>query len=123
MTLTPSPDPPKLYLNEHLSPRLAVQLRRYGFDVLASQESSMLSEDDSQQLLYAVAERRALVTFNVRDFISLHKRYIAEGREHWGIIFSTEESFSVLLRRLLRLLHTVSATEMKNQVRWLNEFR
>jgi hypothetical protein len=123
MMLMPLPDPPHLYLNEHLSPRLAVQLRRYEFDVLASQESTMLSKDDSQQLLYAVAERRALVTFNVRDFISLRERYIAEGRAHWGIIFSTEESFSVLLRRLLRLLHTVSATEMKNQVRWLNEFR
>lgn len=123
MTLMPPPDPPTLYLNEHLSPRLAVQLRRYEFDVLASQESTMLSEDDSQQVLYAVAERRALVTFNVRDFMFLHERYLAEGREHWGIIFSTEESFSVLLRRLLRLLHTVSATEMKNQVRWLNEFR
>lgn len=29
----PLPDSSRLYLNEHLSPRLAVQLRRYGFDV------------------------------------------------------------------------------------------
>ena len=119
----PLPDPPKLYLNEHLSPRLTVQLRRYGFDVLSAQESNRLSEDDSQQLAHAVSEQRALVTFNVSDFISLHERYIAEGREHWGIIFSTEEPFRVLLHRLLRLLHTVTDTDLRNEIRWLNEFK
>ena len=34
-----------------------------------------------------------------------------------------DKPFSVLMRRLLRLLHTVSATELKNQIRWLDEFR
>ncbi len=38
----PLPNPPKLYLNEHLSPRLAAQLRRHGFDVLSSQEVQLL---------------------------------------------------------------------------------
>jgi hypothetical protein len=119
----PLHDRPKLYLNEHLSPRLAVQLRRYGFDALSSQESNMLSEDDSQQLAHAISEQRAFVTFNVSDFVSLHERYIAEGREHWGIIFSTEELFRALLHRLLRLLHTVTANDLKPQIRWLNEFK
>jgi hypothetical protein len=32
----PLPNSPRLYLNEHLSPRLAAQLRRYGFDVTFS---------------------------------------------------------------------------------------
>lgn len=119
----PSSNPPKLYLNEHLSPRLAAQLRRYGFDVISSQESKMLSEDDCEQLAYAISEQRAFVTFNFNDFSSLHKQYIADDREHWGIIFSTEESFSVLLHRLMRLLHSISAKELKNQIRWLNEFK
>ena len=46
----PLPNPPKLHLNEHLSPRLAAQLRRYGFDVTTTQESELLSDDDSAQL-------------------------------------------------------------------------
>ena len=33
--------PPKLYLNEHLSPRLAAQLWQYGFDVTSTLESGL----------------------------------------------------------------------------------
>jgi len=66
--------PPKLHLNEHLSPRLAVQ-------------------------------------------------YQAGGKEHWRIVLSTEETISVLRRRLLRLLNTLTADDLKNQMRWLNEFK
>lgn len=33
------------------------------------------------------------------------------------------EHLSVLFHRLLRLLNTVSAEELKNQIRWLNEFK
>lgn len=118
-----SPDPPKLYLNEHLSPRLAVQLRKHGFDVVTSQEAQLLSADDDEQLAYATAQQRALVTFNFSDFVTRHERYLAEGEEHWGIVLSTEEPIGTLLHRLLRLLNTVSANELKNQIRWLNEFR
>ena len=114
---------PKLYLNEHFSPRLAGQLRKYGFDATSSQEANMLSEDDQQQLSHAVSEQRAVVTFNFRDFVFLHEQYTSDGREHWGIVLSTEESFSVLLHRLLRLLNSVRAEELRNQIRWLNEFR
>jgi predicted nuclease of predicted toxin-antitoxin system len=115
--------PPKLHLNEHLSPRLAVQLRQYGFNVTCTLESGMVSEDDARQLAHAVSEQRAIVTFNHKDFVTLHRQYMAEHKEHWGIIFSTEESVDVLRRRLLRLLNTISAEELRNQIRWLNEFR
>jgi predicted nuclease of predicted toxin-antitoxin system len=115
--------PPKLYLNEHLSPRLAEQLRKYGFDVTSTLEQRMVEADDDEQLAYAASDRRAIVTFNHKDFAVRHARYLAEGREHWGIVLSTEEAVDVVRRRLLRLLNTVSAEELKNQIRWLNEFR
>lgn len=119
----PSPDPPKLYLNEHLSPRLAAQLRRHGFDVVTFQEAHLLLVDDDEQLAYAVSQQRAIVTFNASDFVPRHEQYLAEGKEHWGIVLSTEEPIGVLLQRMPRLLNTLSANELKNQVRWLNEFR
>ncbi len=119
----PSPDSPKFYLNEHLSPRLANQLRKHGFDVLSSQEAELLSADDDEQLAFAVSEQRAIVTFNFGDFVVRHEKYMASNREHWGIILSTEEPIGVLLHRLLRLLNAVPAQELKNQIRWLNEFR
>jgi len=119
----PPSNPPKLYLNEHLSPRLATQLRSYGFDVTSSHGAHMLSSDDDEQFALAVSEQRAIVTFNFRDFVELHDRYIACGKEHWGIILSTEERTGTLVHRLLRLLNSVTADELKNTVRWLNEFK
>src|SRR5438309_4796015 len=85
----PSPDPPKLYLNEHLSPRLAAQIRRYGFDALSSHEAQMRAQPDADQLHFAASQKRALVTFNLADFSDLHERYLVEEEQHWGIIFST----------------------------------
>ena len=72
------------FLNEHLSPRLAAQLRRQGFDAISSQEAKRPSEGDEEQLAFAASEQRALVTFNVGDFVRLHEQYVAEGRQHWG---------------------------------------
>ena len=114
---------PKIHLNENLSPSLAIQLREHGFDVTSSQEANLLSEPDEVQLAYAASQQRAILTFNFGDFAHLHDRYLAERKEHWGIIFSTEEPIGILFHRLLRLLNSVSAEELKNQIRWLNEFK
>lgn len=115
--------PPKLHLNEHLSPRLAEQLRAYGFDVTSTLELNMVEADDDEQLAYAASTQRAIVTFNHKDFAVRHLQCLAEGKEHWGIVLSTEEAPDVLRRRLLRLLNTLRAEELKNQIRWLNEFK
>ncbi len=115
--------PPRLHLNEHLSWHLAAQLRKYKFDVTSTIELGMAEEDDDEQLAFAVSQQRAIVSINHKHFAPLHERYIAEGKEHWGIILSTEESIPVLRRRLLSLLNSVSAEELKNQIRWLNKFK
>lgn len=115
--------PPKLHLNEHISPRLVEQLRKYGFDVTSTLELGMIEADDDEQLAYAASQQRAIVTFNHKDFATRHEQYLAEGKEHWGIVLSTEEATDVLRRRLLRLLHTLTAEQLKNDIRWLNDFQ
>ncbi len=115
--------PPKLYLNEHISWHLAEQLRKYGFDVTSTFELRMIEQDDAEQLAFAASQGRAVVSINHKHFRPLHDQYMAEGRDHWGIILSTEESVPILRRRLLRLLNSVTAEELKNQIRWLNEFK
>lgn len=115
--------PPKLHLNEHLSPRLAQQLRHYNFDVTSTLESNLVSKSDKEQLEFCCAEGRAILTFNVDHFALLHEEFMATKKEHYGIILSTREPIGVLLHRLLRLLNSVSSDELKNQVRWLNEFK
>lgn len=116
-------DPPKLYLDEHLSPRIAVKLRKYGFDVITLHERGLLSQNDEEQLAAAVSEQRALVTCNFNDYVCLDEEYAETGRQHWGIVLTTEERTGILIRRLLGLLNSVSADELKNQIRWLNEFK
>ncbi len=119
----PQHERPRLYLDEHISPRIAIQLRKYGFDAITLHERGMLSEDDREQLSVAASEQRAIVTCNFSDYVSLDEEYAAVGRQHWGVILTTEEPTGVLIRRLLRLLNALSADELKNQVRWLNEFK
>lgn len=114
---------PKLHLDEHLSPRLSTQLRRYGFDVVCSHEVGLLSKSDEEQIAFAVSENRAIVTANFRDFVFLHEHYATMNEAHWGIVLSTQEPVPILLRRLLRFLNSTTADELVNTVRWLNEFR
>lgn len=115
--------PPKLHLNEHMSWHLAEQLRKYGFDVTSTLELGMVEADDDVQLAFAVSQQRAIVTINHKDFEPLHEKYLAEGKDHCGIILSTEETVHEYRRRLLRLLNTLSAEDLKNQMRWLNDFK
>jgi len=44
------------------------------------------------------------------------------GRQHHGIIVSEQLSFGEMLRRLLNLLHQVTAEEMRNSYKNLAEF-
>lgn len=44
----------------------------------------------------------------------IYNSYLANKKEHFGIIFSTEESTGILLHRLLKLLNSISAEELKN---------
>lgn len=113
----------KLYLNENLSPRLAAQLRRNGFDVVASQEVGMRSRSDPEQMAFACSQQRAILTYNIRDFVKLHREYVANEQEHWGIIISRRLSFGLLIHHLIPLFNSISAEELKNQLRWLKEFR
>ena len=112
----------KLYLNENLSWRIARALREYGYDVISSYEAGMNHEEDPQQFAFAAKEKRAVVSNNFADFIALHEEYFENGTTHYGVIFTTKCSTSLLVRRLRRLLENVSREQMINQLRWLNEF-
>ncbi len=79
---------------------------------------------DENQLRFAVGERRVLVTFNVRDFVVLARRFAAEGREHAGIVVSNQLPAPEVCRRLLRLRLALRTGEaMLNGFVWLNQFR
>jgi hypothetical protein len=83
------PAPVKLLLDEMLSPAIARELQARGHDVEAvagHQEREALP--DPEVLALARAERRAIVTNNVRDFRPLHVEAVMPGGSgHYGMIF------------------------------------
>jgi len=113
---------PKIYLNENPSWKIAKALREYGYDVVSSHEIGMNAEEDDVQFDFAASEKRAVVTNNFADFVKLCDEYLSSGKEHYGVIFTTKYTSGEIVRRLRNLLKNMTAEQIKNQIRWLNEF-
>lgn len=83
----------KLALDHHYSHLIAQRLRAKGHDVAAAVELGWDAMDDEALLALCVEERRAVLTNNVADFAAIARRWQAEGRAHWGLIFSSDASW------------------------------
>ena len=115
----------RLYLDEDSMDRALVRaLRAREVDVLTAIEAGLIARPDSQHLSYASDHDRVLFTYNVGDFCRLHDVLLREGRPHAGIICAQQQSYTIgeILRRLLHLIGTVSANEMRNRVEFLSRW-
>jgi Domain of unknown function (DUF5615) len=76
----------RLFLDAHISgPRIARALRDAGHDVRAAdQERELDGLTDEELLSIAAAEGRILVTFDVKDFPVIARRWAEAGRAHAG---------------------------------------
>jgi len=110
---------PRLLLDEHIWVYLAKLLREQGFDVMHVNEADLAGTPDDKILSYAIDEHRAVVTFNIKDFIPLAVQYYEDGKEHYGIIVSNQLSRGELQKRVIKLLKRVTAEELMNTVRYL----
>lgn len=110
---------PKLLLDEQIWKYLARLLREQGFDVIHVNEVDLDATPDEQIMAYAVEKHRAVVTFNVRDYVPLAIQYVEDGKEHYGVVVSKELSRGELQKRVNKLLESVTAEEMMNAVRYL----
>lgn len=79
-----------LYADENFAYPVLAELRRLGHDVLTAQEAGQGNQGtpDDAILAFAVAQRRAILTFNRRYFIRLHRN----GQTHAGIVVCTRDS-------------------------------
>jgi len=109
----------KLYLDEDVHRKVATALRLKGYDVVSAHDAQKQSLSDAHQLEYAIAEQRALFTFNAGDFDRLHKEYLKDGREHCGIILSKQFPIGETIRRLTIFLFTHDGPAMKNSLHWI----
>jgi hypothetical protein len=76
----------KVYLDEDLSPDVALLLRRRGVDATHAFEVGNSQLTDRAQLDHATREARAIVTRNVVDFLVLAREAVATNSRHAGII-------------------------------------
>ena len=116
----------RLYLDRHIKKQLAVDLTAQGYDVLRTEDVKMDTALDSEQLEFATKENRAILTFNIRDFATLHEQWSAAGQSHCGIIVSqqlTSKQYGLLLGRMLRLLNHFSNEEMRSNFVHLEQFK
>lgn len=77
----------RLFLDAHISgPRIARALRDRGHDVRAADEERELDGLEDERLLeLAAAETRVMITFDVKDFTMLARRWAEAGRTHAGV--------------------------------------
>jgi predicted nuclease of predicted toxin-antitoxin system len=116
----------RLYFDRHIMARLAVDLRGRGYDVLTTEQAGKDTASDAEQLAFATAEGRSLLTFNIRDFAPLHEQWQAAGQRHAGIIVSQQlgsRQYGVLLQRMLRLLNHFTSDEMLANFVHLEQFK
>jgi hypothetical protein len=100
-------------------------LRSRGIDVVTATEAGMTGRQDEEHLGLAKAQRRALYSFNVRDFHRIHSEWIVTGRGgHGGIILAAQQRYSTgeQIRRLLRLIASLSEEAMRNREEFLGRW-
>jgi len=59
------------------------------------------------------------LSFNVKDYVLLHNKYVRQGKEHWGIMVSKQLSIGETTRRVLTALRGNSRDAMKNRLLFL----
>jgi predicted nuclease of predicted toxin-antitoxin system len=100
----------KLLLDEHYSPRIAVELRRRGHDVVAVRERTEL-RGLSDHALFALmaAERRAIVTEDAADFLPIVRAATVRGTDHFGVVLTSPRQFPRTVRSIGRLVAALDA--------------
>lgn len=115
-----------IYTDEDVTTDLAPSLRRRGYVAESTMEAGNLGTTDEAQLSYATQRGMTMLTYNIQDFVKMAQAWHVSGREHAGIILSEQFShrrFRELLRRALRLLDGLTASEIYNQIIYLQQFK
>ena len=84
----------RLLLDEMFSPAIAAELRDLGHDVIAVVDRPDLrAKSDEEIFAWASAERRWLLTENVKDFRPIMLRAFQAGPPGCGLLFTSSRAF------------------------------
>jgi uncharacterized protein with PIN domain len=110
--------PIKFHLDQHVANAVAHGLRQLGIDVTTTHEAGLQDADDPDQIAYALATGRVIVTHDV-GFLKRH----AAGEQHTGIGYSPQTKYRRNPGGLIRAAHDLfirkSADEMVGHVEYL----
>ena len=89
----------RLYSNENFPIPVVEELRKLGHDVLTIQETGKADQSlpDDQVLNEASSDKRAVLTFNRKHFVTLHN---ANARHQGIIVCSFDTDFVALAKRI-----------------------
>jgi hypothetical protein len=84
-----------LHADENFRQAVVNELRKLGHDVLTAVDASRANKGikDPDVLAFAISQKRAVPTFNRRDFFRLHR----QNPSHSGIIACTNDNNSIAL--------------------------
>jgi hypothetical protein len=84
----------KLLLDEQISGKVAIPLRKHGHDVLATtEEAGLRGLSDPDLFELAQEQKRDAVTFNIPDFVAIVHEFARDSRAHRGLILVNQSRF------------------------------
>jgi predicted nuclease of predicted toxin-antitoxin system len=106
----------RFYLDESVHSAVAEGLRHREIDILTTPEAGNMGTTDEEQLAFATAESRVLVSQD-SDFLVLH----SQGIQHSGIVYYKAQTRSIkqILRGLVMLYEVSEGETMMNHVEYL----
>lgn len=119
MTALPPMSEIKLYLDEDINSQLARDLRNRGYDAVSTSEVQNLGLSDQEQIEYARADGRTLVTHNRDDFLLIASEYAIRGTNQCGILYIPQVAYGPLLQRTLQFLAKTSESVVQDVFLWI----
>ena len=109
-------DPIRFFMDQHFLGPVSRALVRHGVNVLTAQDAGRCGVPDPEQLAFATAEERVIVTFD-SDYLALHY----SGVQHAGIAWCEAEKYGIgeLLAALLLVHGACDRDYMRNHVEYL----
>jgi predicted nuclease of predicted toxin-antitoxin system len=106
----------EIYLDEDVNVLVANLIRSRGFTVKTTQESGNLGKTDVEQFEFAKSQKFVLLTHNRVDFERIAQEHFESNKTHCGLIIGARHPPREIVQRLLKILNTFTADEMKNQI-------
>jgi uncharacterized protein (DUF433 family) len=106
-------EPIRFFLDQHIPGAVSTGLRQHGVDVRTAQEANRCGATDEEQLAFATAEGRVVVTFDT-DFLALDAASVPHADIAWCP--ATKYSIGRLIQALLLVHGVLNCEDMRDHV-------